>query len=239
MADDRQLYFDQLGEAFDQYMDAYDVQRRLVLVFEDLLRSHSLRDKSVLEVGCGTGIFSGRVRDAGGRLTVLDIGPNLVTTVSRAMDCEGVQGDVCRLPFSDGAFEAVISSECIEHTPAPEQALRELCRVCRAGGVICVTSPNRLWHPLVTLAGRLRIRSFSGMENWISPRRAVAILRDEAMAGITVSGCHLLPFQLKPLRPLLRAADRMGRTLYPAMINWGIMATKPAANGAQTTVHAT
>ena len=43
-------------------------------------------------------------------------------------------GDAARLPFADGSFDVVVCLEVIEHLPQPEQVLREVNRVLRAGG---------------------------------------------------------------------------------------------------------
>lgn len=219
-------YFDKLGDDFELMMSDYDVQRRQVLVFEQLLGGRRLDGLSVLEVGCGTGRFSRRIAALGANLTVLDIGPNLVKTVSEQVGCKGVVGDACKLPFADETFDTVISSECIEHTPDPLAAIREMCRVCKKGGTVCFTTPNRLWYPVLWLSVKLRVRKFAGPERWIFPGTARKVMAAAGMGEMVVSGCHLWPFQLKFTRGLLARLDRSGATLYPAMINFGIAARK-------------
>lgn len=224
--DDRIKYFNALGEKFESYMSDYDVEHRQFLVFSKLLRNNRLRGRKVLEVGCGTGRFSDQIVKLGGELTVVDIGPNLVSEVSSKLSCRGVVGDACNLSFEDESFDIIISSECIEHTHYPIQAIREMCRVCRHGGVVCITTPNKLWYPLLAFSQKLGLRKFSGIENWIFPRRAAAVMREEGMEDITLGGCHLWPFQLKFTRPLLRRLDMLGKWLYPIMINFGIVGRK-------------
>jgi ubiquinone/menaquinone biosynthesis C-methylase UbiE len=219
-------YFDSLGDDFELMMSDYDVERRQELVFGRLLAGASLSGRSVLEVGCGTGRFSRRIVALGGDLTVLDIGPNLVKAVSEALSCKGVVADACKLPFPDGSFDVVISSECIEHTPDPLEAIRQMCRVCRQGGTVCLTSPNKLWYPILWLSVKLRIRKFAGPERWISPGRARQVMAQAGMGELTADGCHLWPFQLKFTRPLLRKLDGAGGRLYPLMINFGIAGRK-------------
>lgn len=45
------------------------------------------------------------------------------------------------LPFGDGTFDAVFTSEVLEHVFEPDAALEELGRVLRAGGLLLVTVP--------------------------------------------------------------------------------------------------
>jgi SAM-dependent methyltransferase len=224
-------YFDRLGDEFDSMMSNYDVERRLELVFGQLCGNPSLTGQRVLEVGCGTGRFSSRIIALGGELTVLDIGPSLVKGVSQRLCCRGVVGDACELPFPDESFDMVISSECIEHTTDPLGAIRQMCRVCRVGGAVCITTPNKLWYPVLWLSQKLGIRKFAGPERWIWPGQARGAMLDAGMGELATSGCHLWPFQLRFTRPLLAKLDKSGRRLYPLMINFGIVGRKvrPAA----------
>ena len=211
-------------------MDNYDVSRRCHLIFNDLSKDITLEDKKVLEVGCGTGRISNEIVDRKANLTVLDIGKNLVRQVSEKYGCDGTVGDACDLPFEDHSFDIVISSECIEHTPNPMKAVSEMCRVCKPGGTVCITSPNKLWYPVLWLSVKLKIRKFRGIENWLFPSQASAIMKKSNMESIQFSGCHLWPFQLKITRPVLAWLDKaLGRYLFPFMINYGIRGTKEAS----------
>jgi len=48
------------------------------------------------------------------------------------------------LPFSDGAFAAVLCSEGIEHHPSQTEFIAELARVLAPGGSLVLTTPNTL-----------------------------------------------------------------------------------------------
>ncbi len=221
-------YYDELGDKFEAYMSDYDVERRLDLIFSTLLRGEPLEKRRVLAVGSGTGRISRVIIHKGADLTAVDVGARLVAAVAGELRCQGVVGDALRLPFCDGAFDVVISSECVEHTTDPLQAIREMCRVCRPGGAVCFTTPNRLWYPVLVVAQKLGFRKYAGIENWIYPRHAAEAMRSQAMTDMALSGCHLWPFQIRPTRPLLRHLDRLGKWLYPFMINFGIFSRKPS-----------
>lgn len=59
----------------------------------------------------------------------------------------------CPLPWDDGAFEAVLSVEGIEHLENPFSFLREAHRILKAGGILVLTTPN-------TVSVRSRVRFF-------------------------------------------------------------------------------
>jgi ubiquinone/menaquinone biosynthesis C-methylase UbiE len=57
-----------------------------------------------------------------------------------------VCGDARRLPFEDGAFDAVTLFDVLEHIREDKAAAREAMRVTRPQGVILVSTPNRDWR---------------------------------------------------------------------------------------------
>jgi SAM-dependent methyltransferase len=54
------------------------------------------------------------------------------------------RADVVSLPFKEGAFDAVICSEVLEHIPDNRKAVRELVRVLKPGGELVVSVPRYL-----------------------------------------------------------------------------------------------
>jgi SAM-dependent methyltransferase len=57
------------------------------------------------------------------------------------------------LPYEDERFDLIVSRYVFEHLPDPEWAARELLRVTKPGGWICVMTPNKWGY--VALAARL------------------------------------------------------------------------------------
>jgi SAM-dependent methyltransferase len=106
----------------------------------------------VLDAPCGDGALARELSANGWRVCAADIAQVHIDGVtSLRLDLDET------LPFSDGAFDAVVSLEGIEHLLSPARCLAELCRVLRPGGRIVVTTPNvnnlqSRWHYLI--AGR-------------------------------------------------------------------------------------
>lgn len=112
---------------------------------------------SVLDVGCGQGRHSFEALRRGADVTAFDFSQkdlDEVQTMFGAMEAEGqvpasasyrtVQGDARVMPFADDTFERVIASEVLEHIVEDEQAMAEIARVTKSGGLIAVTVP-RYW----------------------------------------------------------------------------------------------
>jgi ubiquinone/menaquinone biosynthesis C-methylase UbiE len=52
-------------------------------------------------------------------------------------------GDVYALPFADSTFDAVFSNALLDHLRAPQQAIAEMYRVLKPGGVLGVRTADR------------------------------------------------------------------------------------------------
>jgi ubiquinone/menaquinone biosynthesis C-methylase UbiE len=123
------------------------------------------------------------------------------------------------MPCADSAFDVVVSSECIEHTADPYEAIAEMYRVLRPGGMLILTTPNKLWYPVLLVARKLCLRKFSGPECWTWPHETRRRLEALGFRNVVLSGCHLFPWQLPLARIVLPYLDRIGCILYPIMIN--------------------
>jgi len=226
-ARDPKLYFyDTIAGRFDELVNAYDLRRRLEIVFEELLDAEDLSTLSVLDVGCGSGWFSREAARRGARVTSLDIGLQLLHETRRKVVTARVNADACALPFADGAFDLVISSECIEHTLDPRLALAEIHRVTRPGGRLLVTVPNQAWHFSATIAEAFKLRPFEGYEHWLGWWEIRRVLGGFHARIDRMRGFHLVPPLLRPTWPLLRRLDALGVPLGPVMLNIAVLATK-------------
>lgn len=221
-----ELFYDSIAGKFDAIMNLYDMHRRVATVFDVFLRDHDLTGRMLLDAGCGTGWFSLRASQRGAKVTALDIGPRLLQQVRRKCDARTVCGNVLDLQFDSDSFDVVISSECIEHTARPQDAVRELIRVCRPGGLIAITSNNHFWFWLCALANRLKLRPYEGIENWPRWTDLRSWVKREDVQIIDHRGIHAFPFQVAMLHPLLKFLDRFGRRLGPVCVNQAILAIK-------------
>lgn len=100
-----------------------------------------VRGKSVLDAGCGTGIFSIIfARNGAGRVVGIDISPGSLETAKglkerfNLSNAEFRLQDMLRLPFADAAFDIVWAWGTVHHTTDPFRAVSELIRVLRPGG---------------------------------------------------------------------------------------------------------
>jgi len=138
---------------FDEWPDRYDSWfatpvGKLVKKYETKLLLEMLAPRPgeyVLDVGCGTGVFSVDVLSCGTRLVGLDISHPMISRAVHKTDNDlftGVVGDMVSLPFPDESFDKAFSMTAIEFTADAGQAVTELNRVVRKGGTVVLTSLN-------------------------------------------------------------------------------------------------
>ena len=140
---------------FDEWPDRYDEWFRtpvgtLVKRYESALLLDLLQPspgETILDVGCGTGIFT---------LDVLKLGPSVVgleislPMLMRARQKTGdspfrpVTADMLSLPFANDVFDKTVSMTALEFVENAHDAVRELFRVTRKGGTIVATTLNSL-----------------------------------------------------------------------------------------------
>ncbi len=95
---------------------------------EALLSRYGNADGKWLEVGCGRGYLQDVVAD----YTGVDIAATVAPLLHKPFHCAPAE----RLPFPDGRFDGIWSYAVLEHVENPEQALEEMRRALKPGGVL-------------------------------------------------------------------------------------------------------
>lgn len=89
---------------------------------------------TILDVGCGNGFITNRIKDAVG----VDISFDMVKGVKK-----GLLADAECLPFKDKSFEHAVSFTVLQDTPHPKKMIEEMRRVSR--GDILISVLNQTW----------------------------------------------------------------------------------------------
>jgi SAM-dependent methyltransferase len=92
-----------------------------------------------LDVGCGSGALVAALAQRLGAENVAGIDPSdpfVGATRARVPGARVVVGSAESLPFQDGEFDTTLSQLVVNFLGDPEQGMREMVRVTRAGGVV-------------------------------------------------------------------------------------------------------
>jgi SAM-dependent methyltransferase len=111
-------------------------------VIEQLLDAAKVeRGRRVLDVASGPGYVAAACAVRGADVVGVDAAGEMVALARRLRpEIDFRQADAERLPFADGAFDAVVANFFILHVGRPEQAAVELARVLAPGGRLALST---------------------------------------------------------------------------------------------------
>ncbi|MFB7630042.1 class I SAM-dependent methyltransferase [Streptomyces sp. NPDC056149] len=156
---------------------------------ESVLRSHNWRTAAnsagylldsllphmqILDIGCGPGTITADLATLvpDGQVTGLEYAPAVLDRARATAAARGVEnvrftvGDVHALDFPDDTFCVTHAHQVLQHVGDPVQALREMRRVTKPGGIVAVRDSDyatMTWYPEV-----------EGMTDWLDLYHRVA-----------------------------------------------------------------
>lgn len=118
----------------------------------------------VLDVGCGVGTITTdlAMRVPGGRVVGMDLASEPLDRAADYAVARGVenvefeQADVYALPYAAGSFDVVHAHQLLQHLKDPIEAIREMKRVLRRGGLLALREADygaMTWFPESGLTG--------------------------------------------------------------------------------------
>ncbi len=105
------------------------------------------RGKVVLDIACGEGYGSAVLAGTASRVYGVDIAPDAIAhakAVYQRPNLEFLVGRCAEIPLPDNTVDLVVSFETIEHHTEHEAMFAEIKRVLRPGGVMVMSSPDKL-----------------------------------------------------------------------------------------------
>lgn len=131
-----------------------------------VLKYLSLQGKTLLDIGCGNGLYTIRFAEGARRTIGLDIADEPLNEARRNRaqlkgGAEFVRASAESLPFSDGTFEVVLAIEVLDHIENQDSILKEANRILNDSGYLVVYVPNKL-YPFETHGLKLGRRTLHG-----------------------------------------------------------------------------
>jgi len=148
----------QAAREFEKWSESYDRSILQWLLFRPSHRAiirrihqkHGDRPIKVLDVGCGTGVFGARIREAlpNARVWGVDLVKEMLQGgaarwAAHDGDLTPVRGDSEALPFASGTFDVVTCANSFHHYPHQDRAVAEMRRVLEPGGTLMIIDGYR------------------------------------------------------------------------------------------------
>jgi arsenite methyltransferase len=133
-------YFSQVAEQWDEIRAGY---------FTEHMRDAAIAKAQVppravvADVGTGTGFVAAGLAQHAAKVYGFDASPAMLEVARHNLaayanvELREAPGD--KLPLPDGELDAVFANMYLHHAPEPPAAIREMARVLKPGGVLCIT----------------------------------------------------------------------------------------------------
>jgi demethylmenaquinone methyltransferase / 2-methoxy-6-polyprenyl-1,4-benzoquinol methylase len=167
----------EVAAMFDQVAQKYDLTNAVLALRQDRRWRQAVaealdlhRGEKALDLAAGTGTSSEPFVAAGVLTVPCDFSLGMLRVGrDRRPDLAFVAGDASRLPFSDGAFDAVTISFGLRNVVDVDAALTEMLRVTRPGGqlVVCEFS-HPTWAPFRTVYTEYLMRALPTVARAVS-----------------------------------------------------------------------
>ncbi|MEM4714170.1 MAG: methyltransferase domain-containing protein [Candidatus Nanoarchaeia archaeon] len=101
-------------------------------------------NKTVLDVGCGTGIITYEIYKLGGKITGLDSSKKMLALAKNLKSGPNyVLGYAENLPFPDNSFDYVVSCTMLQDVEDKNKVLHEINRVCKDYAIVSILKKEK------------------------------------------------------------------------------------------------
>ncbi|ELN2738947.1 TPA: malonyl-ACP O-methyltransferase BioC [Pluralibacter gergoviae] len=162
----------------------------------------------VLDAGCGPGSMSRFWRGAGSRVTALDLSAQMLDRARELGAADRyVEGDIEALPLAEAQFDLAWSNLAVQWCASLPDALGELCRVVRPGGIVAFSTLEADSLPELHQAWRAVDGDRHG--NRFLPQREI----NRALAGLRARGqLHRFTVTFEDALSAMRSLKGIGAT---------------------------
>ncbi len=181
----------------------------------------------LLDIGSGPGSITADLAAilSEGTVTAVEINEDVIALTRAEIERRGLAnvdyavGDIHALDLPDDAFDVVHAHQVLQHVADPVQALREMVRVCRPGGIVAVRDADYagfVWYPesdgLTRSWARPSPRSSSG---WSSRSSAARVRGSPPGPPTPGSSCCSAPSRCSARSCRSRASSRSVWSRFP------------------------
>lgn len=162
---------------------------------------------ALLDIACGGGFLPNHFAKLGYECHGVDIFDSCLKTAEKYDETKSVKyryGDAHQLPYANESFDVVCIMDFLEHTPDPQVAMNEACRVLKKDGILFFHTFNRnrlCWLVIIKLVEWLvpnTPKKLHILDYFIKPNELEKMLNKNGLVSNEMTGIRPVIFQ-KPL----------------------------------------
>ena len=164
----------------------------------------------VLDLGCGNGYVTNELAKAGHKVSGIDLSASGIKIAQQAFPgidfrCGNVEEDLVPGAFPADSFEAIVSTEVVEHVYQPRQFAKNAFRLLRPGGHLIVSTPYHgyLKNLVLALTGKMDTHFTAlwdgGHIKFWSRATLSQLLTEQGFTGIRFIGVGRVPYIWKSM----------------------------------------
>jgi len=137
--------------------DMDDPKARLNAIDKDLreLMPSIAHDTIIIDSGCGPGRITTFLHEMGYKVAAIDLSRRALQELQARIDVPSLRANNLNLPLVSGFADLVISTGVVHHTPDPQQAIAENCRILKPSGklYLCLFSRDGYYRFMYSYIG--------------------------------------------------------------------------------------
>jgi len=166
--------------------------------------------KKVLEVGCGTGLFTELMSSSGANIVAVDISPELLALAEkRGLPADRVKFVAARFEDCElhGPFDAIVGSSVLHHLEY-RPAFARILQMLKPGGLLSFAEPNML-NPQIAIQKNIpwlkKMLGDSPDETAFVRWRLRRLLEETGFVDVTIRPFDWLhPYTPRPIIPVVK-----------------------------------
>ncbi len=147
----------------------------------------NVKDKKILDLGCGPGFYAKYLVMKGAKVKGIDISEKEIEIAKKEVPTvEFLVGDIEKLPYKNSEFDIVLAALVLGHLKSWDKALKEVKRVLKVNGFFVFSNYN----PVTEKTKKIKwfFREFRVIKDYFKEGWRYNQWKEES--GITVEGAH-------------------------------------------------
>jgi SAM-dependent methyltransferase len=128
--------------ASEEYVEEEAGQRQTARVALEKIERCTGGPGALLDLGCWVGFLLAEARDRGWQTLGVEPSSFAAARARDQLGLEVIQGGLMDAPVPEGAWDAVVMGDVLEHLTEPGAALDRVARLLRPGGVVYIALPD-------------------------------------------------------------------------------------------------